>query len=166
MRRKRSSTHPAAGQPRPSRRVPSSGEPEKLADATACPKCGACYREGRWTWQSAPAGSHERLCPACQRITDHYPAGVLDVEGGFAALHRDDLIGLLRNIEERERTNHPLKRIMSIEPKENGFVVETTDGKLAHALGRALRKAYDGQLEQPQTTADKENLVRVRWVRD
>jgi hypothetical protein len=90
----------------------------------------------------------------------------LDVEGGFAALHRDDLIGLLRNIEERERTNHPLKRIMSIEPKEDGFVVETTDGKLAHALGRALRKAYDGQLEQPQTTADKENLVRVRWVRD
>jgi hypothetical protein len=134
MRRKRSTTHSAAQQPRPSRRVPSSGEPEKLADVTGSPKCGASYREGRWTWQSAPAGSSERLCPACERITYHYPAGVLHVEGGFAALHRDDLIGLLRNVEERERSNHPLKRIMSI--------------------------------EQPPTTADKENLVRVRWVRD
>jgi len=166
MRRKRSSTHSAAGQPRRARRVPSSGEPEKHADISACPQCGASYREGRWTWQSAPAGSHKRLCPACERIRDRYPAGVLHVGGAFAALHHDDLIGLVRNVEERERSNHPLNRIMSIEPEENGFVVETTDGELAQALGRALHKAYAGELEHPPTTADKENLVRVRWIRD
>jgi len=165
MRRKRSPTHPAAQQPRPARRVPA-GAREKLTDVTACPDCGSSYRAGRWTWQPAPIGASEQQCPACERITGHYPAGVLNVEGAFTALHRDDLIGLLRNIEERERSNHPLKRIMTIEPKPNGFVVETTDGKLAHALGRALRKAYSGQLELPPTTADKENLVRVRWVRD
>jgi hypothetical protein len=166
MRRKRSPTHSAASQPRPARRPPSSGEAGKLADATACPKCGASFREGRWTWQSAPTGSLERLCPACQRIADRYPAGVLDVGGAFAAAHRDDLIGLVRNVEERERSNHPLKRVMSLRTRKRGFVVETTDGKLAQALGRALQKAYDGQLEHPATTSDKENLVRVRWVRD
>jgi len=166
MRRNRSSTHPAARQPRPARRVPSSGEPAKLADVTGCPKCGACYRKGRWTWRTAPTGSHEQLCPACERIADRYPAGVLHVEGAFAAAHRDDLIGLVRNIEERERSDHPLKRVMSLRTRKNGFVVETTDGKLAQTLGRALHKAHDGKLEHPPTTADKENLVRVRWVRD
>jgi len=166
MRRKRSSTHSAAQQPQPARRVPSSGEREKLADVTACPECGATYREGRWTWQPAPVGSSEQQCPACKRIADRYPAGVLHVEGAFAALHRADLIGLVRNVEERERAEHPLNRVMSIEENGNGFVVETTDGKLAQALGRALHKAYAGQLEHPPTTADKENLVRVRWARD
>jgi hypothetical protein len=165
MRRNRSSTHPAARQPRPARRVPPRPA-TKLAAVTACPKCGASYRAGRWTWRPAPADAAERLCPACQRAADRYPAGVLSVEGAFAAAHRDDLIGLVRNVEERESSTHPLKRVMAIRKKKDGFVAETTDGKLAQALGRALKKAYAGQLEHPPTTADKGNLVRVRWRRD
>jgi hypothetical protein len=50
--------------------------------------------------------------------------------------------------------------------RRSGFVAETTDGKLAHAIGRALHKAYAGKLEHTPTTAEKENLVRVRWLRD
>jgi NMD protein affecting ribosome stability and mRNA decay len=169
MRRKRSPTHTAASQPRPARRVrarANGAERGKLPQVTACPSCGASYREGRWTWQPAPADAHERTCPACERIAERYPAGVLRVEGKFAARHRDDLIGLVRNVEERERSRHPLKRIMRIATKRNGFVAETTDGKLAQALGKALHKAYAGELEHPPTTADTENLVRVRWLRD
>jgi NMD protein affecting ribosome stability and mRNA decay len=168
MRRKRSSTHAAASQPRPARRIrrANGAERGKLPQATACPSCGASYREGRWTWQPAPEGASERICPACERIAERYPAGVLRVEGAFAAQHRDDLIGLLRNVEERERSRHPLKRIIKIATRRNGFVAETTDGKLAQSLGRALHKAYAGELEHPPTTADTENLVRVRWTRD
>jgi hypothetical protein len=169
MRRKRSPTHSAAQQPRPARRVPddSPGRARgKLPEVAACPNCGASYREGRWTWQSAPLGSYERVCPACERIAARYPAGVLHVEGAFAASHGDDLIGLVRNVEERERAEHPLKRVMTIERTENGFVAETTDAKLVQTLGRALRKACAGRLVHPPTTAGTENLVRVRWIRD
>jgi NMD protein affecting ribosome stability and mRNA decay len=169
MRRKRSPTHTAASQPRPARRLRPRAHGSargKLPQVTACPSCGASYREGRWTWQAAPDGAHERICPACERIAERYPAGVLRVEGAFVARHRDDLIGLVRNIEERERSRHPLKRIMRIARRRNGFVAETTDGKLAQTLGRALRKAYAGELEHPLTTADTDNLVRVRWLRD
>jgi NMD protein affecting ribosome stability and mRNA decay len=133
---------------------------------TVCPKCRASYRAGRWTWRPAPSDAGEQLCPACRRVVDRYPAGVLQVEGAFAAAHRDDLIGLLRNVEERERRNHPLKRVMAIRKKKDGFIVETTDAKLAQALGRALRKAYAGALDEPPTSEEKENLVRVRWRRD
>jgi NMD protein affecting ribosome stability and mRNA decay len=169
MRRKRSKTHAAASQPKPKRRVRarSAGSTRaKLADATACPRCGATYRKGRWTWQPAPADAVTRTCPACERIAEGYPAGVLRAEGAFAARHRADLIGLVRNVEERERSRHPLKRIIRIASSRSGFEAETTDAKLAQALGRALRKAYAGRLELPPTTADTENLVRVRWTRD
>jgi NMD protein affecting ribosome stability and mRNA decay len=169
MRRKRSSAHTAAFQPRPARRIrarANGSERSKLPQVTACPSCGSTYREGRWTWQPAPDRALERICPACERIAQSYPAGVVRVEGAFAAQHRDDLIRLLRNVEERERSRHPLKRIIRVVNKRNGFVAETTDGKLAQSLGRALHKAYAGELEHPPTTADSENLVRVHWKRD
>jgi hypothetical protein len=168
MSRERSKTHPSARQPRPSRRIhePPEGSKGKLPELAGCPECGASYRNGRWTWQKAPIGSYEHVCPACQRIADDYPAGVLHVEGDFAAAHRDELEGLLRNVEERERTNHPLKRIMAIADEGPGFTVSVTDGKLAQSLGRALESAYEGELELPPTTSDRENLVRVRWTRD
>jgi NMD protein affecting ribosome stability and mRNA decay len=169
MRRKRSSTHSAASKPRSARRIPdeSPGRPRgKAPELAACPGCGASYREGRWTWKSAPAGSYEQTCPACERIADGYPAGVLHVGGDFVAAHRAELIGLIRHVEERERAEHPLKRVMAIEDEGDGFVVKTTDAKLAASLGRALRKSHAGRLVQPKTTAEKGNLVRVHWARD
>jgi NMD protein affecting ribosome stability and mRNA decay len=106
------------------------------------------------------------VCPACQRIADDFPAGELQVEGGFAASHREDLVGLIRNVEERERNAHPLKRIMQVVDVDGGLRVTTTDAKLADALGRALHHAYKGELRHPPTTSDRENLVRIHWRRD
>ena len=167
MRRKRSETHSAARQPRPPRRARKTGAtPAKLPSSTVCPGCGATYRRGRWTWQPAAPEAPERTCPACERIADRYPAGVLQAEGKFAVAHRDELIALARHVEERERSRHPLERIMKLTTRRNGFVAETTGAKLAQALGRALHKAYAGELEHPPTTGDVENLVRVRWVRE
>jgi len=169
MRRDRSPLHPAADQPRPRRRTPdraAAGEQGKLPDIAACPDCGASYRKGRWTWQAAPADAHPQRCPACERTADRLPAGVVSAEGAFATAHREDLIGLVRNVEQRERDEHPLKRVMRIEETPSGFLVETTDAKLARSLGRALHKAYAGTLDEPPTSAEPENLVRVRWARD
>jgi NMD protein affecting ribosome stability and mRNA decay len=169
MRRTRSTTHSAARQPRPARRVRDQAPGRargKLREIAGCPDCGASYREGRWTWRRAPNDAYQRVCPACERIAGRYPAGVLRAEGAFAASHRSELIALVRGVEERECAEHPLKRVMNIERTRSGFTAETTDGKLARTLGRALHKAYAGRLVQPRTTAEKANLVRVRWIRD
>jgi len=165
MRRKRSTTHPGAGTPRSAHQIHEE-KPGKLPEIAACPRCGASYRGGRWTWKTAPAGAYERVCPACQRIADDYPAGVLHVGGRFAASHRDELLALLRHVEERERNEHPQKRIMAIADEDTGFAVSTTDAKLAESFGRALKRAYEGTLERSATTSERQNLVRVRWVRD
>jgi NMD protein affecting ribosome stability and mRNA decay len=165
MRRQRSETHPAARSPRRSRKIYEE-KAGKLPEFSHCPNCGATYHEGRWTWDPAPSESHPHVCPACQRVEDDFPAGELHVEGEFVAGHRDDLVGLLRNVEERERKEHPLKRIMQIADAPGGLRVTTTDAKLTDALGRALHHAYKGELQHPPTTSDRENLVRIHWRRD
>jgi hypothetical protein len=140
--------------------------PPKLPEMASCPGCRASYREGRWTWEAAPVGCYEHVCPACERIAKDYPAGVLEVAGAFARAHREELIHLVRNVEKRESAEHPLKRIMLVEDDERGFSVSVTDEKLARSCGRALEQAYEGDLLEPPSTSDVENLVRVRWTRD
>lgn len=168
MRRKRSTTHEAAREPHPSRRIHDEKPDQqtgKLPAKAVCPRCNASYQRGRWTWKPVTEGAYEHVCPACERIASDYPAGVLHVEGDFAASHRDELIGLFRNIEERERSDHPLKRIIAIRDEDGDLAVTVTDGKLAETFGRALKSAYEGRLDQAPTTSEKSNLVRVRWTR-
>ena len=113
MQRKRSSKGVASRTPlpsRPSRRIHDEAPGQasgKLPELAGCPRCGASYRNGRWTWKTAPLGSYEHVCPACERIAADYPAGVLHVEGDFVASHRDDLIGLIRNIESAALAPRP-----------------------------------------------------------
>lgn len=169
MGRERSKIHPAASRPRLDRRILEResdpyGLPGKLPEPTVCPSCGAMYREGRWSWGAPPADAHRTLCPACRRIEDDYPAGLVVVEGDFVAAHGEEIRGLARNLEARERKEHPLKRIMRVaEREEGGLEIATTDSHLARGIGDALYHAYEGELDYHYT--DEENLLRVHWRR-
>jgi NMD protein affecting ribosome stability and mRNA decay len=168
MTRKRSKTHPAASQPRADRTQPPAGKDpfaqrKKLPDPTTCPGCGAIYRDGRWAWGAPPAGAHEAECPACQRIAESYPAGIVTVRGEFARAHRDEITHLVRNLEEREKASHPLKRIMALEEEDDALVVTTTDTHLARNIGDALHHAYQGELDYDP--AESETVLRVTWER-
>ena len=137
--------------------------PGKLPDPTACPRCRAMFRDGRWRWGSPPADAHRVTCPACRRIEDDYPAGTLTLSGDFAAEHRDEILGLARHVEEREKAEHPLKRIMAIRDAEDGIQVTTTDAKLVRSIGEAVYRAYEGEIDY-RFTRD-ESLLRVCWRR-
>lgn len=169
MRRQRSKTHPAASQPRENPR----GEKalrldpyalrKKLPDPSACTECHAIYRAGRWAWGSPPADANLVVCPACRRVADRYPAGLVRLRGAYLADHREELEHIARNVEERERAEHPLKRIIEIREDGAELEISTTDDKLARGIGEALRKAHKGRLRAP--TAKRENVVRVVWER-
>ena len=168
MRRKRSKTHPAAAQPRLDRLLESLekdpyGLRGKLPDPTVCPTCGALYRAGRWTWGAAPEGARRTRCPACRRIAEDYPAGILTGGGEFVAAHREEIRNLVHNVEEREKQRHPLKRVMSLREEEGAFVVTTTDARLARGIGEALQHAYQGELEY--RFSETESVFRVGWRR-
>ncbi len=135
----------------------------KLPDPTACPECGAMYRDGRWTWGAPPMDAHEALCPACHRIRDDYPGGALSLAGDFLRQHCGEILGLARNVEEREKAEHPLKRIMRVEDEGAEVRVATTDPDLARAIGEAVRHAYQGELAYHYT--EETNFLRARWRR-
>jgi len=87
----------------------------KLLEPSVCRECKAVYHKGRWTWAPVPAKSHALLCPACERIRDGAPSGVLLLIGEFVASHREEVLGLARNEEARVKAEHPLARIIKIE---------------------------------------------------
>ena len=135
---------------------------KKLSDPTVCPDCGATYIEGRWTWQPGPVDAPRRLCSACQRTRDHYPAGFVTVVGQFAREHRDEILRVARNVEDREKQDHPINRIMSVSQDEEQLVLQTTEIHLATAIGKALSSAFSGKLEIDY----EEDIARVEWRRD
>jgi hypothetical protein len=135
----------------------------KYAEPTACKDCGAVFRRGRWQWGTAPPGAHQALCPACHRVRDNLPAGTVTLEGGFVAGHHDELLGIVRNEETREKGEHPLHRIIAIDDAAERIVVTTTDVHLPRRIGEALKSAHEGELAI-RYGAD-EYSVQVDWKR-
>lgn len=137
----------------------------KLAEPTVCPQCGATYHKGRWTWDKTDAEApHTQLCQACQRIGDRYPAGELSITGSFVAAHEQEIRNLAGNAEALEKTEHPLNRIMAIEPIDGGLRILTTDIHLPRRIGESLQSAWDGELDMHYD--DEGYFIRLRWHRD
>jgi NMD protein affecting ribosome stability and mRNA decay len=134
----------------------------KPPEPTVCRECGAVFHAGRWQWLTMPTKAHRNVCPACQRIQDHFPAGFLTLQGDYFLSHREEIMNLVHNHEQREREEHPLQRIMAVEEKDNATLVTTTDIHLARGIGEALHHAYQGALDYHYNP--QENLLRVNWI--
>ncbi len=135
----------------------------KLPEPTVCPHCGAVFMKGRWQWAPAEPDAHQTPCPACQRIHDKCPAGYLSLAGDFFKEHRDEILHLARNVEDREKAQHPLRRTMAIDDQDDGVLITTTEMEFARTLGDAIHHAYHGDLDYQYT--DEANILRVRWKR-
>lgn len=135
----------------------------KIKSPAFCSECGAVFQDGRWSWGTAPSGAHKALCPACHRIEDKVPAAFLTLGGDFWADHKDEIMNLIRNYEEREKSEHPLKRIISVEKLEDALEIKFTDAHLARGIGEALHDAYKGELDYHYT--DEDIMLRVMWSR-
>lgn len=135
----------------------------KLPDSTLCAECGAVFRNGRWIWGSAPQDAKETSCPACRRTADGFPAGLIELQGEFFAEHHDEILNLVKNVEEKEKANHPLERIMTIEEGSDRTVVSTTGIHVARGIGSALSSAYSGELSLRYLAG--ETGIQIRWIR-
>lgn len=136
---------------------------EKLPEPTVCPQCGLIFRDGHWQESVRPSQAHESVCPACHRSNDRFPAGYVTLESDFVEQHRDELVKLARTTEERERSQHPLQRIMEISEDGNKIAITTTDIHVARRIGEAIHNAYEGNLDIKYGPEDY--VVRVTWSR-
>jgi len=136
---------------------------KKLPDPTRCRSCGSVYAKGRWSWDQAPEDAHQASCPACQRVADRYPAGLIEIEGPFFADHQEEILNLINNIESLEKGEHPLQRLMETRTEEARAVVTTTGIHIARRIGEALSRSYSGELSFEYGDAQK--TIRVHWKR-
>ncbi|MBT3045814.1 MAG: ATPase [gamma proteobacterium symbiont of Ctena orbiculata] len=137
----------------------------KLTDPTLCQICGAVYSAGRWQWrETLPDEAKETRCPACQRIHDRVPAGYLTLSGAFFNEHRREIMRLVHNHVERQRTRHPLQRIIDTHTLESGDMEITfTEFHLPKGVGEALKKAYQGELQVH--FPEESGQLRASWSR-
>jgi len=143
-------------------------DPEELR---ICSECGAVYSGQRWYLkeQADPERLrnqpvHFTVCPACRKIRDRDPGGIVHISGQFLQEHKQDILNLIHNENERARAVNPIERIMDVEMADATLDVLTTNEKLAQRIGRALHKAYDGSVAYKWSEDNK--LVRVLWQRD
>lgn len=134
----------------------------KLSEPTVCPQCNAVFKEGRWRWAERPEKAHEEACPACQRNHDDFPAGFVSLRGTFFQSHRGEIASLARHTEAHASEEHPLQRIMGEHEEADGLLITTTDIHLARAIGEAIHRAYQGELEFHYNP--EQDLLRVMWT--
>jgi len=143
------------------------------SDPTICPTCGLVYHNKTWKRDEklvqklkAEKEVDYKDCPACRKIKDHYPLGVLTIKGSFIndKAKLDEVINLINHETEKEQNSNPLARVMNINRFNEYMEIETTTEGLATRLGKALQKAFQGELEFIFSEEDK--FLRVIWTRD
>lgn len=144
---------------------------ESLEDNSVCGRCGSVYVSGRWYMEhEVPedkiAGDEPvaTVCPGCQKMRDKVPGGVLKITGTFSAMHRREVMNLIHNETNKAQSINPLEKIMAMREIDDGIELTTTNEKLAQRLGRALHRAYSGEIEYKWSENNK--LARIYWHRD
>jgi NMD protein affecting ribosome stability and mRNA decay len=133
----------------------------KSGDATVCEQCSLVFHGGRWYRGAPPLCDEQRgLCPACERIRARDPAGTVRL-AGLPDAGREEVIGLIRNVAEREEQEHPLERIIELSAEPGGLLVTTTGMHLARCLGSALRRRFHGGVGIRYR--EEGNHVQVDW---
>lgn len=157
------------------RNIENYGDPyisdESLEDNTVCKECGSIFIGNRWYLKSqadqhavSNHNVHFTTCPACRKTHDRDPGGVVHLSGLFLREHKEDVLNLVRNESDRAMAINPLERIMEIETKDTTYDVLTTNERLAQRIGKALHKAYSGDVTYKWSEDNK--LIRVDWHRD
>jgi hypothetical protein len=120
---------------------------EGLHDMAVCKKCSAIYYNKRWSIAGVPYKKTKEnkktmlvLCPACRKIRDGYAEGFVTLKGDYLKEHKQDILNLVKNEEERAVGYNPLERIIAL--KDRGSIVEitTTNEKLAQRIGKKVQK--------------------------
>ena len=114
----------------------------KNAAAMVCKECGVTSHGGKWSWNGPPlADVHEGICPACQRIRDDYPAGIIEIRG-LNAGELEEIRNLIHNVEANEKAEHPLERLMAMREDDEALHVTTTGLHLGRAIAGALGRRF------------------------
>lgn len=142
------------------------------SEVVICSQCKSVYHDQRWYLEEqakdALKGKRDEIgftiCPACSKMRDKMPGGIVKLTGNFLQYHQEEILNLIHNEGDKAKQLNPLERVMDIEMMSSGIDVLTTNEKLAQRIGKALHKAYSGIVTYAWSQDTK--LARVSWQRD
>lgn len=145
----------------------------KKGTAAICSVCGAIYSNDRWMKKRARASRahfvtgeplRETVCPSCKQVAERIVGGYLTIDGSFVNEHRNEMHDLIKNEVRRAQEDNPLSKLISRADTNGSIRIETTTEHLAQRLGRALEKAFHGEVTYDFSHENK--VARVHWHRD
>ncbi|MDD2272197.1 MAG: BCAM0308 family protein [Desulfuromonadaceae bacterium] len=128
--------------------------------------CGAVFSNKRWRYgekDEVPAGGQALVCPACRRIADQNPAGIVALSGSYFTEHKAEIDNQINNTAHGAARKNPLGRVMDTSFEKESVIIKTTDAKLAEKIGREVFRSHAGELNI--TWSDADSPVRVNWSR-
>jgi hypothetical protein len=139
---------------------------EKYRIGTRCPDCGLVFSGSVWKKPEPTSGGQfpSKPCPACLLVRDGQIGGIVQLSGNFAAVHRQDLMNRIRNVEKVSSLERPLERIIKIDETGDEISVAVTTEHLAARIGKAIQRDYGGELQLKY--APEEKYAIARWHRD
>lgn len=137
------------------------------SEPARCPVCGNIYLKKQWyrpEQKQIPedANTISYTCPGCSKVQDGYYYGELTVSGRFIREHHEEISNLIQNKVHEVQKDNPLSKLVQVEVDGDQLKLRTTNSKLAEHIGRALERAYEGDLDIDRS----EYITRVRWTRD
>lgn len=146
--------------------LPESGRKEPAV----CKECHAIYRQKSWHILPEEAAllinDPETLlvkCPACLKIAEHYPEGIVTLRGDYLWKHEGEIRNILSNEAQKVMAKNPASRIIQMVKSKETLIIETTEQKLAEHLGRSLNRAHSGDLDVQWSRSPR--ICRVNWER-
>lgn len=138
-------------------------------EAAVCKRCGAVYHRKRWSMETPTdflkdAEIRPVVCPACQKTQDDFPGGIITLSGAFLKPHKDEILQLIRNEEDRAKRINPLERIISIKDQGKNVEIHATSDRFAQRIGMEIQRAYKGEVTYHWSRDDK--FIRVKWHRE
>jgi len=139
-------------------------------EVAVCTECHALYQRRHWFFDeelyfhhNAQLATRKVLCSACQKIRDRYAEGqVILHTSPFLTKHKDEILRLVRNEEDRAKGDNPLERIIEISESADRVTVTTTNEKLAQRIGRTLKSSYQGHTSYRWSDS---KFLSVEWQR-
>ncbi|KAA0258364.1 hypothetical protein FHQ18_04175 [Deferribacter autotrophicus] len=130
-----------------------------------CTECDIVYIDKNWKLKADNEFKKNPIvCPACKKIKEEYYEGILYLKGNFVLGRKDEILNLIRNEEKKQRARTALSKIGKIVENAEEIVVYTTNDRLAYRIGKALFKAYKGELTI--RWSDDNIFTRVYWERN
>jgi hypothetical protein len=140
-------------------------EMRKYPEPTVCHSCGLVYQKGHWAnSRSALPNANQEKCPACRRVDERNPGGIVFLSGNYLFAHSAEILNVAKNQEKLAREHRPLQRIMWTKNDSDALEIAVTNFHLARRIGEAVHHAHKGELEVKYSEGDR--FARVYWKRE